>query len=398
MKKLTILIFLFFILLSSCKERDLDHIEGVKQFSLNLGKLDSDMDIFIRQGVPYTGKNSFVQKDGFFYIVNGASSKVMKMNSFGDLIMLLYNEYENTRSLLPSGEGDTVESSRKARIWNFNAPENIGVNTSGDILIIDRLDRDKAVENEIMNAICDRILLRFDSDGHYMDYLGMEGIGGTPFPFIKSFYITENDEPVVISRTTDLWYVFWFNRDGSLKYQVELNQQHIPHLDDQDDSIIHINNMIPDAVEDELLVEVSYYVSPEDVNDHMGTLHSSRIYPLTLDSASFDYWVPVPDVQYTDDLREPMKLAGVKEDNLFFINPAENNSLYLVIVNKKGKAVLKSLLESPSPEYPVFASYALSSEGILSSMLITEDHIDFIWWRTDLYLESSSEFFKGISL
>ena len=48
-----------------------------------------------------------------------------------------------------------------------------------------------------LGVMLDRIILQFGRDGRFIDYIGQEGDGGTPFPFVEKIRITERDELVV---------------------------------------------------------------------------------------------------------------------------------------------------------------------------------------------------------
>ena len=57
----------------------------------------------------------------------------------------------------------------------------------------------RAEEDEENHAYLNRVVRRFDTSGVYLDYLGQEGIGGTPFPYIEAIHVNEADEIIVVS-------------------------------------------------------------------------------------------------------------------------------------------------------------------------------------------------------
>jgi hypothetical protein len=57
---------------------------------------------------------------------------------------------------------------------------------------------------------------------------GQEGVGGTPFPYVISLHVTAKDQLVVVCRLPDSWQVFWFAREGTLLYRVEIDGAHLP--------------------------------------------------------------------------------------------------------------------------------------------------------------------------
>ncbi|HUI70580.1 MAG TPA: hypothetical protein VL354_08640, partial [Spirochaetia bacterium] len=61
--------------LVGCQKREIEELMGTELFSLSLGKLDNQIDLF----PPTTGnvekKTSMYMRDGWFYIANGNSGK-----------------------------------------------------------------------------------------------------------------------------------------------------------------------------------------------------------------------------------------------------------------------------------------------------------------------------------
>ena len=50
------------------------------------------------------------------------------------------------------------------------------------------------VYNEDENFISKYIIRRFDKNGKYFDFIGYEGVGGSPFPVISSLQVLDSDE------------------------------------------------------------------------------------------------------------------------------------------------------------------------------------------------------------
>ena len=44
----------------------------------------------------------------------------------------------------------------------------------------------------------DRVILRFSGDNAYRDFLGQEGPGSRPFPFITHLAVNDRDETIVL--------------------------------------------------------------------------------------------------------------------------------------------------------------------------------------------------------
>ena len=54
------------------------------------------------------------------------------------------------------------------------------------------------IEDEVL---MDRNILHFSSNGEYKNFIGLEGIGGQPFPYIENIWISELSELIVLYRT-----------------------------------------------------------------------------------------------------------------------------------------------------------------------------------------------------
>ena len=69
-------------------------------FSIPLGKLENQIDLFSSSGGTTERETHIFMRDGWFYVANGNSGKVMVFSSYGDLIFLLYNPVTNPAPVL----------------------------------------------------------------------------------------------------------------------------------------------------------------------------------------------------------------------------------------------------------------------------------------------------------
>ena len=123
-------------------------------------------------------------RDGFFYIANGESQKIMEMNSYGDLLTLFFNEESGLVPDLELSE-DSVDTTRKAISYPFNILGPIAVDSQKTVYVVDSLPPEQQVFGTDENLLFRQVVLRFSSDGKVLDYIGQQGVGGTPFPYIK---------------------------------------------------------------------------------------------------------------------------------------------------------------------------------------------------------------------
>ena len=90
MRKL-ILILTVLCLLACNKDAD-SGLEKKTMFTIPYGALDDEL-------TPLAA-SKLAMNDGFFYIIDSSLAKLMKFNSYGDLLTLYYNEDSQTARLL----------------------------------------------------------------------------------------------------------------------------------------------------------------------------------------------------------------------------------------------------------------------------------------------------------
>lgn len=71
-------------------------------FSLKYGNFEDQLNFFDLSGTGNDIHTELEMKDGFFYISNGESKKILEMNSYGDLLSLYFNSEENPVPLFNS--------------------------------------------------------------------------------------------------------------------------------------------------------------------------------------------------------------------------------------------------------------------------------------------------------
>jgi hypothetical protein len=101
--------------LASCRPTAVEELPREELFSLGIGKMDNQVDLFQPRGLGYAQKIGIYMRDGLFYLANSSSSKVMELSSYGDLIFLLYNPQSNPPPVSFSAESsDSLAVTRKA--------------------------------------------------------------------------------------------------------------------------------------------------------------------------------------------------------------------------------------------------------------------------------------------
>ncbi len=268
MKSILVRLQFFIIILSltvlfSCKGET-----GMKRellFELSLGKGEDQIDLIQMPNIPFNNKSRIVMKDGLIYIGNGNSNKIMEFNSYGDILSLYYNSNENPIPVLLSSASDNENSSnRNAYTFNFRNTGEIAITEKNDLLVEDTVPDNRIDYDETTETTLNRIVLRFNREGEFINFLGREGIGGTPFPYIEKIEINRRDEIIIITRTTKTWNIYWYSNNGSLKFTIKVPLDDLPVLP-EGNYIPSLETIVSDRQENSIYLKVDYY--NKDSND-----------------------------------------------------------------------------------------------------------------------------------
>ncbi|HWP68619.1 MAG TPA: hypothetical protein VN437_04905, partial [Rectinemataceae bacterium] len=203
-------------------------------FSIDYGLSENQIDL------SSTGDSSIDidMREGIFHILDGAGKKAMKFSSYGDLLALFYDKErlpeprivkpiaqseDNSQDTLPISQG------RYAVAANFTSPSRMTVDSAQIVYIADRVANPTARVFDVQSqSYCDRIIRRFGAQGVEQLYLGQEGPGGTPFPFVASIRVLEDDTIVVVSTSESVFLIHHFGKEGNLLGTLKLNRSSLP--------------------------------------------------------------------------------------------------------------------------------------------------------------------------
>lgn len=378
----------------ACRRSSVEELSREELFSLGLGKMENQVDLFQIPGELLDSTNTLFMRDGLFYLVNGQASKVMGFSSYGDLIFMLYNPDANPPPIsLVAAEAGSVASTRIAVSYPLRDIGALAVDSAKQLYLSETVAPGREIQDPSSGAIFNRLILRFDRKGKFLDFIGQEGIGGSPFPYIDSLYISENDELAVVCRTMQAWMVFWYSPAGQLLYQVNLEPGRLPKF--RDDLIPYVARVFPDHRRHALFLMLYYYQEVVYESTSLKeTLNSNaaRIYRFDLPAGRYAGFVDVPHeakrrerigTQETELPAPTYELLGVNASGFFFLlRPEDTNLFQLLILDGQGKAVARRLLVIEDTEL-YFRTLTLSSTGILYSLFCEEDRVKVVWWRSD---------------
>jgi len=371
-------------------------------FSMPIGKMEDHLFVQQFDGVNTLSKTRVFMKDGFFFISNGESSKVMEFSSFGDLISLYYNGSRNPEPVILGTERAAASDvTRAAYKFPLRDPGEIVKTGSGDLLIDDQISEQRWEYDDEDDVRLDRIVLRFNDHGEFVAYIGQEGPGGTPFPYIHALYANTDDEIIVVTRNTSGWKIFWFTHRGDPLYRISYTNDLIPM--DEDAVTLSIENIVPDINTRTLYLKVDYYTENEA---RMIKFYKSVMLGYDLDAQAYTMNMDLPKnivkseqpVIFEEKEHEYLnEFVGVARGPSFFmISPYEGSVYRLTVVAEDGAVKGRGLIEFSDQDI-FFRNYHINPDGIFSAIVCREYDAEVVWWRSDRFVEEQqSEYSKFI--
>jgi hypothetical protein len=392
------------LFISGCKRDSEQTLQKELLFSIPIGKMEDELSFFQLEENPFREKIRLFMRDGLFYISNGGAHKIMQFNSYGDILSLYFNERENPQPVLLSmkGEEGTV-SNREAYPYPFNEVGEIAVTDKRELLVQETVPKGRGEFDNERTTMLDQIVLRFDKSGELIDFLGQEGVGGTPFPFIERLHVSSRDDIIVVSRTMKSWIVFWYNWEGRHMYTVEISYDNLPLPADEEEAIPHLDTIYPDLDAYKLYVKLDYYINEKARTTTTTSgieYYNSQIHTFDIRTEQYTEPITLPHHMIDQDDFDVLEIEqdellyeflGIASDGYFFFLSRDEGSYYqLLILDKSGGVVERARIILKDTEM-LYRTFYLAPEGILSALLCEQDKAEVVWWRSDTFLERERE-------
>ena len=257
------------------------------------------------------------------------------------------------------------------------------------------MPKDRWVNDPGSGSLFDNAVLRFDKDGNFRDYLGQEGVGGTPFPYILGIYTTASDDVVVISLMQDSWLIHWFEPKGSLRNSLKIPREALPRLPGDSGILASLVKIVPDSTGTAVILQVDYsreIVDPQTKSRSGIDYAGSWLYRMDLVKGTItDRW-EIPPLEETASGtdgssatgRYPLvpELLGVAGDRFFFVSIDDASRTSIAILNRTNKGMDRYPIDIGTDEL-FFNTMCLSSDGVISALLGTKYEARIVWWRFD---------------
>jgi hypothetical protein len=336
-------------------------------------------------------------RDGLFYIADGTGGKIVRYNSYGDLLFMIYNDETNPPPIsLKTNFTGSEQATRWAFTYPLREPGSIAVDSRRHIYVEDRLARQNLRYDAENRVLLDGIILHFDQDGRFIEYLGQDGIGGSPFPKILDIFISVRDELAVVCRIPDGWNIYWYDSSGALLYLVKFSSYEIPVRPDWPETLASVDKIVASPDSRHLYIKVDYYFDTFDnsTNTRTGSEPgSSIIWVLNIEDGSYTGQHEVPLFEISDNSRQPpvrvfySMLGAIRGGKVLLYFPVDMGySMLFLDINSRWQRRGVIHFDNYALSYNDFN---LSSEGILSAMLADDFSIRLVSWRTDPFAGES---------
>ena len=406
------------LVLVGCQRKGIEELVSTELFSLSMGKMEDQIDLFQFENAMVERMNSVTMRDGWFYVANASAGKIMVFSSYGDLIFLLYNPQTNPAPTIlgpvdmsagaaesaPSRGAESAPSrgavsTRGAVAYPFADIGKIAVASDRTLYVEDAVSEAKAVKDTDRGVIRSRVILRFDRKGRQLGSLGEEGIGGSPFPFVSALSVTSNDQLVVVCRLPGSWEVFWYSREGTPLYQVEIWNSNLPAKPLRGTTAVLVS-VLPDLQAPLLYLIISSYKDAGDARSAASAAMdavTTRAYRLDLRTQQYNptavEFPANPPHRTKTGLKTieipspPSDLLGVSTSGSFYLLAYTDTNLYtLQIVDPSGRVRAQRRVVIEDSEL-TFRDIHLSSTGIIYGLLADKTKAHVSWWRSDLLLK-----------
>jgi hypothetical protein len=385
------------IFTAACRNNAINSVEREDLFSLEIGPMEDQIALYKLDGSRGIRRTGFTMRDGLFYIADGNSGKIVRYNSYGNLLFMIYNDETNPPPLtLRTNISEEEQATRWAYSYPLEEPGWIAVDSRKHIFVEDRLPPQEYRFDSETKALLDGIILHFDQNGRFINYLGMEGIGGGPFPRIIGMSTSVRDELAVICRLPDGWDIYWYSSSGALLYIVKISSSIIPALNGWPEALSVVDGImaVPDARQ--LLVKVDYSRDTFDQSTNTRTGSepiSSVVWTLNVEDGSYSSSVEIPLYEIVESGRPAdvkvfySMLGAARNGKALFYFPVENGYT-LLFVDTHTREQRRGYVQFSNDELG-YNDFFLSTEGILSAMLADNFNVKLVWWRTDRFMGES---------
>jgi hypothetical protein len=383
-------------IIAACTPANIDSIQREDLFSLGIGPMEDQIALYGLEGDGRTRHVELAMRDGFFYITDNNGGKIVHYNSYGDLLFMIYNDETNPEPIsLKTKIGDGAQLTRWAFTYPLRSAGKIVVDSRKHIYVEERLNNERHSFDSEHKALLDSVILHFDADGRFIEYLGQWGQGGDPFPRIAGLYASVQDEIAVVCRLPTGWNVYWYNALSEQIYLVQLKNDAVPFPPDWENFSASVDAIVAAPDDRRLYIKVDYYrdVFDESTSTRVGAEPvSSLIWILNVEKGIYERYIEVPFYEYsfsengrTVYIRLLYSMLGLVRDEGILLYFPVDNGYAILRMDWEGHGQRRGIINI-NPDELKFNNFHLSPDGILSALLVDDWKINVVWWRMDKFM------------
>lgn len=389
MRKLLFLIAAVSLVSVSCHRDDSSVPAQKTMFTLSFGAMEDELG----------GSACISMSDGFFFISDTEQKKIMKFNSYGDLLTLHYNENDGLKPVLLTEKDETVSPGTGASEFPLISPTHIIADMNQNIYVADRTPdylhkmSDRYTTSLIHAVHC------FGADGSYIGRLGTEGFGSSPFPLITKLETNHYGHLIVHTMVPEGKVIYWFDEKLAPLYTLEFASDDFTPEENGTHLMAFLDSASVSKKGYFIYFNVNFYSrenSLSDGGDNDVDFYKSSLYTYDVNKREFTGSIDIP-VTYmltektvnsisVDRLETVYQLLGTHgSDILFFISPVSENRYNLLTIKADGSIIANTHIDwEKDCEY--FSELTVNSDGIISTLLRDGDKVHAVWWRSDRLL------------
>lgn len=379
--------------LVSCAPKGVANVDRQKLFTLAYGRLEDEIDLFDLDQSSQGPDSQIFMKDGMFYISNSGPGKIIQLTSFGDLLAVYYNPDRNPVPSFADSGTPNPAATRKAVPYPFNHPVYLTVDERKQLYVVDRVPEERYEFDADEQVMLRDVVLRFGPEGRFLDYIGQEGPGGTPFPPVDGVYNTSKNELVVVTKSQSGIKVFWFDPEGNLLFRVPVMFRSLPDpYEPGVEYLASLEKVVPDPDDRVLYLKIDYFkrlIDSDTGSDAGMSFDRSCLYPLSATKGTYEEYVELSAYTGTDrdklgtqDFKKPFEFVGITSGGWVFLSSPIPEGYAFQILDRKSRRIYSRTLTVRKDELS-YNALSLSRDGILSALLANDYDASVVWWRTD---------------
>ena len=384
---------LWTLVLSGCGNKQTGSVDREELFTLGIGPMEDQIALYNLQGGRGIRRTGFTMRDGLFYIADGNGGKIVRYNSYGDLLFMIYNEETNPEPFsLKINVTEDEQAIRWAHSYPLEEPGWIAVDSRKHIFVEDRMPVESHRIDTDTKALLDGVILHFDQDGRFINYIGREGLGGSPFPRIVGLSTSASDELAVICRIPDGWNIYWYNSSLMLIFLVKITSADIPSLADWPEALYVIDSISASCDSRKLFIKADYSINTYDQSTNIYTGSEpllSVVWTLNVEDGSYSDSVEIPLFELVEDRGENPKafysmLGAMRGGKALLYFPVDTGYSLLFADTVTGEQ-RRGYIQFTNDELR-YNDFFLSADGILTAMLADSYNVKMVWWLTARFM------------